>query len=632
MNTVFGLIDLQGRALPTERFGRMRTSALQLRQGPCAERVAPTAALAALGDRGSLAEGGPSQATVVFEGRLDNRRELAKELALDPPGSAADLVLAAYDAWGKGCVDRLVGAFTLAVWDPHRRRLVCARDALGIKTLFYRLYKGRVAFASQLRQVLAILDSAPPLDEKYLAVFLQEGVPALDATPYRGIQKLRLGHLLQVDLDSGEGREERFWRPEELRPVVYSDPWDYASHFLEIFREAVRASLESEGPVWCDLSGGLDSSSIACVAQELIRSGQVETADFATFTVLFSDPDPTTEPYVQTVLDKYPSKAHFLRARASCAFEEMEEGATFYDEPNQQIRFYGILKSQRELMENHSAQVLLRGIGAELAVLPERPLPLHLPGLLRAGRLVKLTRELSAWQRGLALPLLNLILRYVFRPLVSPPLNKYYETSRTLPDWIAPEFAQRLGLRSRANRGWMPKVFDDIGNQWHYEKVGRGTCYLDRGFGEAICESRHPFLYKPLIELCLSIPYEQKVVPGHFKPLLRRAMLGILPDRVRLRIDKSNMVPWVVNSIARQWPRVAPLFEDSVLGSLGLVDSRKLSQMLHDLGFGKSRRTTLLSSAVALEIWLRQALKGTLARPAAPTVRTRAPRLAASHE
>ncbi len=621
MNTIFGLIDLQGKPLPTERFGRMRKSALQLRQGPCAERVAATSALAALGDRGSLARGGPSQTTVVFEGRLDNRRELAKELAFDPPGSAADLVLAAYDAWGRGCVDRLVGAFALAIWDPHRHRLVCARDALGINTLFYSFDKDQAAFASQLRQVLATRESAPPLNEEYLCVFLQVGAPAFDATPYQGIHKLKPGHLLVVD--AGGACEERYWRPEELPPVVYSDPRDYTRHFLEVFREGVAVCLAAEGPIWCDLSGGLDSSSIVCVAQELILSGRVDVTSFGTFTALLADPDPA-KAYVQSVLDKYPVQAHFLPAEEHSAFESMEQAALFYDEPNQQIRFYNYLQAQREMMELASVRVLLRGIAAEAAVLTENPLPLHLPNLLRSGRLLHFGHELFAWQRALGLPLANVFSQCVLGPLKNPTLDRYYDTATTIPSWVAPEFAERLRMRERANRGWMPRRFDDVGNQWHYEKVGRVSSYLDRGLGQAICESRHPFLHRPLIELCLAIPYEHKVLAGTFKPLLRRAMAGILPDRIRLRTDKADIGRWVIHSIARQWPKIAPHFKDTVLESLGLVRGRELFQVLHDFGFGKVKRTTLLSSVVALEFWLRQAVEGA-ASPTTAALREAAP-------
>lgn len=622
MTTVYGLLRRDGAPAASPVLDAMASAALLMRP---AERGQRTVGPAGLGTFAAPA-GGPAvdaetESCLVFEGHLHNRQELAGELSLPADAGDAEVALAALLRWGSACAARFTGPFTFIAWDGESRRMVAARDALGIRSFYYRALHDRVLLSSQLRQILAALGDRPALEEEHFALFLLDGIPPYRTTPYQGIRKLPPGHVLIAD--SGAVREQRYWRPEELPEVVHSDPRDYAAQYLEHLRDAVEVNLRADGPVWCDLSGGLDSSSAVCLAQEILRAGETDAPDFGTLTILFDETSSgDEEKYRRAVLDKYSLEANYIVGDACCVFEDMAEAASYYDEPNQQIRFFSLFRKYRELLQRNGVRALLRGTAAEVGALTENPRPLHLADYARSLKVRALFRELLRWQKTLRIPLINMLSQFVLRPLrAEHPLNRYYDWP-TVPGWIDPQFARRMDLESATNRGWMPRRFRSVGDQWQYEKATRASSYLYRGYMEAVCENRYPFLHRPLVEYCLALPYEQKVLPGVFKPLLRRAMAGILPDEIRLRRDKGDIGHWVIRSVSRQWPELSEVLREPVLGSLGFVDQEELYRQVHLFGYGKAKRTFLLSSIVTLEYWTRHALEVPAPAAGAETVAT----------
>lgn len=549
---------------------------------------------------------GSARRLLAFAGRIDNRGELASR---GLTGSDREMILGAYERWGTGAVERIEGDFVFALWDPAARRLVCARDAVGVQTLYFRFDGRTFSFGSQLRQLTPRAEGLPPFDEEFFAHFLLEGDPHLTLTPFQGIEKLPAGHLLVVD--EGGLRRERWWRPEEQGKLHYADDGEYAEHFLELFRSSVAARLDAEGPVWSELSGGLDSSSIVCMAREIYRSEGVEPPDFTTLTAIFEDPRSGDAPeYYRAVIEHCGFKCETAVADARDLFEDMEEGAVFWDEPADQIRFFSHQQGVSERTTRGGTDAILSGLGAEVVVGFERPDPLHLLDLLRARRWSDFIEELRGYQELERLPYSNMLGRYLLRPLFGPPLNKYYDLELEVPAWIRDDLARRTNLHERVNRGWTPRLFESVADQWLYEKIGRSQVMLYRGFLEKQLDWRYPYLSRPLLDFSLAVPYERKNRPGQMKPMLREAMRGILPESVRTRKDKGNLGPLVVRSMSRQWRRLEPLLRRPVLSDLGFVDQEALFHMLRGLSFGQARRTTLLTAPLSLELWTRSVLQG----------------------
>ena len=177
-------------------------------------------------------------------------------------------------------------------------------------------------------------------------------------------------------------------------------------------------------------------------------------------------------------------------------------------------------------------------------------------------------------------------------------------------DWIAGSFARGWNLRDRARSQNMPRSGRGAADQWHVERVGWITGFLLRGYLEKACDIRYPFLHRPLVELVLSMPWSLKAVPGEPKAILRRAMKGILPERVRCRTQSASTGHAVYNGLRKEWPVLQQIVDSSVLVEFGAVDRERLRNALHLARQGHARDLGGLLSTLTLDAWLQHAVGG----------------------
>lgn len=215
--------------------------------------------------------------TITADARIDNRGELGAatglttgELQSVPDG---ELILRAYEKWGEGCAEQLVGDFAFAIWDTRNRSLYCARDHIGARPFFYYRARGVFAFATDIRGVLACPGVPAEIDEGEIARCLLTFTPGYhdnEHTFFTDLRKLPFGHWLV--LADGRVRTGRHWRPEELGKVSLPSPEAYADRLFELVRLAVADRVRGEvGAVGAHLSGGLDSSSVAVLTARVLR-------------------------------------------------------------------------------------------------------------------------------------------------------------------------------------------------------------------------------------------------------------------------------------------------------------------------------------------------------------------------
>src|SRR6185369_3768115 len=546
---------------------------------------------------------------VVLDGRIDNRRALIGSLEItgDSQQSITDaaLILRAYETWGIQCARRIVGHFAFAIWDNERKRLLCVTDAIGVRPIFYIETERQFVFSSQMSQLLGSPGlSSYALDEEYLADYLSSGSSLRGMTPFKGIKRLPAGHALIVE--SAKVQMEKYWDLEEKK-VLHESQEEYEEHFLALFRESVECCLRADGAVWSDLSGGLDSSSIVCMAQEIRNQNGHKKNAFSTVTVVYDEATKSDErEWSQEVVDKYALDAHEISGDVFCSFKDSLEGASYWDEPHGQILFYSTFKRYSEMLAQAGSKVLLTGVCAEAVLLVEDPEPIHLADMLRALQLLKLGRELNAWQKSMRVPLLNILIHCCVRPLLNPTLRVYMpRRSNVVPSWITPSFAKRYEIEDRHNLGFMPVRFKSPADQWQYELVKRSPAFLVRGYLEKACDIRYPFLYQPLIEFSMMSPWERKIRPGIDKYLLRRAMRGILPEKIRRRGGKRGPGHSVYLSLAKHWKEIETLLESPYLSSLGIVNQKELYRVAELARHGHAIHLVMLMWTLSLEFWLR---------------------------
>src|SRR6266481_8203770 len=207
---------------------------------------------------------------VIFNGEIYNYKELQTELRSKGhqfrTNSDTEVIVHGYKEWGTEVFNRLNGMFGLAIWDVNKERLVAARDAMGIKLIYYRIANGQLTFGSEIRAVLAAEDSKPEVDPVALNLFLRFRYTPSPLTIFQGIRKLAPGTMLIVE--GGECREERWYN---YTPIPFSSPKEDKEatyELLDLYRAAVRRHLLSDVPVGVLLSGGLDSGLLLALMNE----------------------------------------------------------------------------------------------------------------------------------------------------------------------------------------------------------------------------------------------------------------------------------------------------------------------------------------------------------------------------
>ena len=218
---------------------------------------------------------------ITADARIDNREALLA--ALDRPGADAALlpdstiILAAYARWGPACVEKFLGDFSFAIWDPRERTLFCARDHFGVRPFIYCQTDHFLAFSSEIGGLLALADVPRRIDEFQVLEYLSAYYEDTSSTFYRDIRKLPPAHGIVVK--NGALSKRRYWtlaHPPDRRPK--SDAENIET-FRDIFIEAVRCRVRSSGAVGAALSGGLDSSSVALAARRRpVKAQQIAIA------------------------------------------------------------------------------------------------------------------------------------------------------------------------------------------------------------------------------------------------------------------------------------------------------------------------------------------------------------------
>ena len=247
----------------------------------------------------------PSGAAITWDGRLDNRAELIDRLnttSLSIESSDLSLVAAAFDRWGTDCFAKLIGDWALSIWNPKERTLILAKDPIGTRHLYYSLDEGQVAWSTILDPLVLFAGRTFALDEEYIAGWFSF-FPATHLTPYVGISSVPAAHF--VRLERARQTVSKYWEFDPGKTIRYRTDAEYEEHFSTVFSEAIRRRLRCDAPVLAELSGGMDSSSIVCMADTIVARGAAETPRLDTLSYYNdSEPNWNERPYFHKVEQK----------------------------------------------------------------------------------------------------------------------------------------------------------------------------------------------------------------------------------------------------------------------------------------------------------------------------------------
>jgi asparagine synthase (glutamine-hydrolysing) len=542
----------------------------------------------------------------VQNGELYNHPELRDELAGHRLRSRCDTEVLPhlYERYGVAFVKRLRGKFGLAVWDESARRLVLARDRLGVKPLYYAVVGDVLVFGSELKSVLASGLVPTELDYEAIDAYLSLGFVPAPATPLAAVRKLPPGSLLVAG--PGGVRIERYWSyplPAPEAPV--RDEGAYADELLELLDEAVRLRLMSDVPLGAMLSGGLDSSLIVALMARHV-SGPVQT-----FSVGFREAGAANElADARRVAELFGCEHHELELSYAEQTVDLGELVWSLDEPLADLSALGFL-ALSQLAAQH-VTVALAGQGADelfggylkhqaasLAGLVPRPLrPL---ARLAPGRAARTVAARDPAERLLALS--GKLPDGLRRDLVRGPLAATGGAARRAVQALA------AGVRDDP----LPAtLFLDAQLALPDDMLQ----YFDRASMAHSLEVRVPFLDHHLVEWAARLPPRFKVRGLQTKVVLKQAARGILPDAI---IDKPKI--GFFRGATDGWLRtqLAGALSDYLLGPdprYGeLLDQAVVERLVREQRTGDSRNVHLLISILMLEVWLASYLPRAVAAP-----------------
>lgn len=539
---------------------------------------------------------------ILWDGRLDNREELIFQLrdSLRADQTDVAIVAAAFDRWETGCFHRLIGDWAVSVWNSRRLELILARDYLGVRTLFYHLQSLAIIWSTGLVP-LTTLGGTLTLCEQYVASYLALW-PEPQLTPYRELHSVPPGHLLRIR--DGQATSHAYWNVSSRSTARYKDDREYEQHFVHMFRQAVRRRLRSDSPVLADLSGGLDSSSVVCMADDIIAKQESATV-LDTFS--FYDPH---EPDEDDVL--YFGRVEEQRKRVGY-HAELHRGddaftvdySSFVAEPGFDTR-QGLKEAKSAVIKQGRYRVVLSGTGGDEILGNALDPRVQLADLLVQLRLGALSKQLFAWSLVSRQPMIQLFYKTLWLLLPQWLRARATAESKVAP-WVDKGFANRCGLYSKqlvAAEGcwyWLPSMRDSFqalkglsGQLTHT----RPTTY----------EVRYPYLDRCLVEFLLSIPTTQLLRPGERRRLMRGALAHLLPPEILSRGTKSGTGRCISITLQTHWDAVRDALESPLIAELGFIDGPQFRSSLEAAKSGRLERDiVMLLKGLSLELWLRDA-------------------------
>ena len=530
---------------------------------------------------------GDGRLVLVADARIDNRDELLIKLDMPRGRTITDgeLILSAYQKWGRESPEKLIGDFAYALWDAERNVLFCARDPMGVKPFYYHVSDRLFVFASEIKGLFCLPEVPQDVDEVQIAYFLDWFRDDPERTLYRNVLRLPASHWLEVD--SSRVRTGVYWMADPTLEIRYSTNEQYVDAFREHFEQAVSCRLRSAFPVGSALSGGLDSSSIVCTARKLLdknREFHVVSAEFPGLPEPYRQWNDETR-YIDAVIGIEGIVSHRVRADELGLFDYLDRMFWYHDVPP-----FGFMYWMRwavyEAAHAHDVRVLFSGDDGdtvvshgyerfldlaregrwttaieELVALGERMniatlalsnayLTPHLTALARAGSWKRWKEGSSEIARGLEMSQLQLMSRSVaeaFTPQQFVALSRRLRGKRPNRTVVSSEFARRINLEER-KRSIRKRLSGPIptGKESHAHVLPSPMLQHMMEVTDSIAtafsiETRCPFLDRRLVEFSLAVPSEQKLADGWTRLILRRAMEGILPPEVQWRVAKADL-------------------------------------------------------------------------------------------
>lgn len=532
---------------------------------------------------------------ITYNGEVFNYVELRNELKKNGYSfrteSDTEVILAVYDAYGADGFSKLNGMWAFAIIDLRNCKIVLSRDRFSIKPLYYFQYDEIFYFASEIKQILPLLNDKD-INLSVMSAFLKQGLIGFNhETFFKDIYQVKPMHNITINLRNKGITETRYWDYLVGEYIPDNDD-EIIERFRDIFVDSVRIRLRSDVSVGCLLSGGLDSSCISIIAN------QIENNNINCFSVVSEDKKYSEEKYIDIIKNNTNIKIRKIYLQTEATWDSLEKIIWHNDQPFGRFSVIAQNLALKAIKENSDIKVVLSGQGGdEILCGYKKFFFFYLKEMLKQGNFIELLR--------------NIFFSLIYRTVLWQ--FSFSDAKRYIPS------LQQKGFDSLSNSIIHQQELEPI---WEVNSlrdrqlldidkysVPALTHYEDRNSMTYSIEIRLPFLDYRLVNYSLNLCASMKIRNGWPKYILRKSIAG-LPHDIAWRRDKQAFITpeekWLKNDFKEN---ITDLFNSSRLHELGVIrKDQLLKSYKHYVQGSKIISHADITRFVMSEIWARKFL------------------------
>ena len=543
---------------------------------------------------------------------LEIREELENRGHVFKSKTDTEVILHSYEEWGSACLNKLNGMWAFAIWDRKKQELFCSRDRFGIKPFHY-FFDGEIfAFASEIKALMSIPNFRREPNERLIYDYLSFGILSRsEETFFRNIKSIKPGYYLVFkDNNLKTERYYKIFLNTKLGVFKEGDCKKFSQEFLWLLKDSIKMRIRSDVNVGFCLSGGLDSSSIVCLANEMFDKNTDGICQ-KTFSACFCRQGFDERKYIQKIIDSVNVQCNYVFPSCEKLWREIEDLIWYQEEPFISTSVYAQWNLMK-IVKQENVKVLLDGQGGdELLAGYNRYFGIYFNQLVLSGKLLELRREFTAMKRISEKPTKFFIL-YLLKGL-----------GAILPRSLAIFAAKKLAARSNFMSAYLTKTCGKrngvISNPksktnlqkrlWQDENSELQPLlrYEDRSSMAFSIETRLPFLDHRLVEYAFSLPACYKIHNGWTKYLLRMNLENPLPEEVRWRRDKVGFLTPEAAWLERSRDKIKEIFISKSFRSEKYANRKLILNEIDGILLRKKdAEISKLWRFINLELWLRR--------------------------
>lgn len=511
---------------------------------------------------------------ITADAIIDNREELATKIGISndilKDYSDSQIILTAYTFWGKDCVNHLLGSFAFVIWDEAKKEVFCARDHVGGRCLYYYLKEGVLIFSTLIKPILSVISNEISLNERWLVDFIDlEGAAQhseVTETIYSDVLQVEPATYMIVNSNC-EIVKRRYWNPlNNLKELKLNSDEEYKKKFVNILKECVNCNLRTSDKIGILLSGGLDSSVIACTAAEILSDNNEELLSYtsvpkAGYESGYSKYFITNETKGVQLISEFANniKVKFCESEGLDSYNVSDYYLDVLEHPYRTLENSLWLDDIYKEAAEDGCKILLTGQFGN-ATISFGDLFTQIHSLLKKCDLVKVSKEVFEYgkvHRAYNKDIIKAIIKTYTHNHINHGDSYLKDDMKT--KWLVKERFKSQGIKYCKFKFYKKSQFHKMMFDWRaLSQMGEIETKLSLLNGVI---PRDPARDKRMIELCLSLPVDQFYKNGIDRRLIREYATGIIPDEIRTCYTKRGIqaADWI-DRLNERWEEIYPEF------------------------------------------------------------------------